>query len=187
MLEPLKKQASYDDLYSIPENMIGEIIDGELVATPRPSRKHVYTSSVLGNELGPPYQFGRGGGPGGWIILDEPEIKLGEHLLVPDLAAWRKDRFPTDEETNWISVVPDWICEILSPGTIRLDRIRKMPVYAQHGVPYLWLIDPIAKTLEAFGLRSGKWVLLASFAENDTVQVEPFHQWEMDLGSLWLE
>nr|WP_281793606.1 Uma2 family endonuclease [Desulforhabdus amnigena] len=132
--EPARKKATYSDLCGIPENMTGEIIDGELVVAPRPSRRHTLAASRLGGEIIPPYDFGRGGGPGGWIILDKPEISLGEDILVPDLAAWRKGRFPYSEETNWISVPPDWVCEIISPSTVRVDKVRKMPIYAQYMV-----------------------------------------------------
>ncbi len=100
MAEAVKKPAIYDDLYAIPENMTGEIINGELIVTPRPTRDHAYTASALGSEVGPAYQFGQGGGPGGWIILDEPEISLGENILVPDLAGWRRERFPTTEASQ---------------------------------------------------------------------------------------
>ena len=118
MSEPAKKKATYDDLYSVPDNMIGEIINGELIVTPRPSRKHTYATSALGSVIIHSYQFGRGGGPGGWVIIIEPEIKLGEHTMVPDLAGWREERFPDEEPHNWISVPPDWICEMLSPNTL---------------------------------------------------------------------
>jgi len=182
-----KKQASYDDLFSLPDNMVGEIIDGELIATPRPSRRHGVAASVLGYELGPPYQLGRGGGPGGWIIIDEPEISLGAHILVPDLAGWRRERFLSSEETNWISISPDWVCEILSPTTVGLDKVRKMPIYAQHGIAHLWLVDPAAKTLDVFRLETNRWVLLATFIENDRVRAEPFQEIEIELGNLWLE
>ena len=187
MPEPAKKKASYDDLYNIPTNMLGEIIDGELIATPRPSRKHVYAASILGAEVLPPYQLGRGGGPGGWIILDEPELSLGEHILVPDLAGWRKERLQALPEENWIAVAPDWVCEILSPGTIRLDKTRKMPIYAAHGVEYLWLIDPSVKSLDVFKLGSGNWILMGTYAEDDKVRAEPFQEVEIHLGNLWWE
>jgi Uma2 family endonuclease len=186
LAEAVTKKVTYDDLYSIPENMIGEIIAGEIVTTPRPSARHTYASSALGHEVGPPYQLGRGG-PGGWVILDETEILLGENLLVPDFAGWRRERFPGLPAENWISVVPDWICEVLSPFTARPDRVRKMPIYAEHGVQHLWLIDPVAKTLEVFRLESGRWVLLSVFAENDSVRAEPFHDIEIELGNLWIE
>ncbi|MGA3118963.1 MAG: Uma2 family endonuclease [Syntrophobacteraceae bacterium] len=183
MAEMAKRKATYDDLYSIPENMIGEIIDAELIMTPRPSRKRAVVSSYLGGEVVPPYCHGRGGGPGGWIILDEPEIRLGENILVPDLAGWRKERFPGSEDTNWISVCPDWVCEVLSPGTLRVDRVMKMPLYGQYGVQHVWLIDPTGKTLDVFRLEARKWVVAGLFVENDKVRAEPFQEIEIDLGS----
>jgi Uma2 family endonuclease len=184
--EPAKKSASYGDLYTIPENMIGEIIDGELVATPRPSGEHSNAAFALSAEIGPAYRFGRGG-PGGWIILYEPEIKFGDNILVPDFAGWRKERFPGWPQENWFTMVPDWICEILSPSTARNDRIKKMPIYARHEVQYLWLLDPRDRTLEIFRLKSGEWVKLAGFAENDKVKAEPFDEVQLELGNFWIE
>jgi Uma2 family endonuclease len=186
MSEPAKKRATYDDLLNIPKNMTGEIIDGELIVTPRPSRKHIYTASSLEGRL-IPYHFGGGGGPGGWIILMDPEISLGEDILVPDLAGWREERFPESEEHNWISVVPDWVCEILSPGSARIDKTEKMPLYAQHGISHLWLIDPLANTLDVFRLETGRWMVLGLFAEDDKVRTEPFPEIEIELAELWLE
>ncbi len=154
MGEAAEKKATYDDLYDIPENMIGEIIDGELHTMPRPSPKHAKITSELGAEIIYSYRFGRGG-PGGWIILDEPEIRLGEHTLVPDIAGWKKERSPRSLKTNWIETPPDWICEVLSPGTIRLDKTKKMPIYSKHNVQHIWLINPIDKTLDVFKLVSG--------------------------------
>jgi Uma2 family endonuclease len=185
MADPARKEATYEDLFDIPENMTGEIIDGELIVTPRPSRKHTSAASSLGFEIGPPYQLGRGG-PGGWIIILEPEIALGGSILVPDLAGWKQERFPESEETNWISVAPDWICEILSPSTLRLDKIKKMPIYAQHGVAYFWVIDPTSRTLDVYRLESGKWMVLGAFIQDDKVRAEPFQEIELDLGNLWL-
>lgn len=186
MSDAAKKRADYEDLYSIPENARGEIVDGELVVTPRPSRQHTFTCSALDKEIGPPYQMGRGGGPGGWIIIVEPEISLRGDIFVPDLAGWKKERFPYSEETNWISVPPDWVCEVLSPNTFRLDRTKKMAVYAQHGVGHIWLIDPVAEMVEVFRLESGRWLLLGVFAENDRMQAEPFGEIEIALSDLWL-
>jgi len=187
MGELAKEKATYEDLYKIPDNLIGEIIDGELIVTPRPSRKHVVCATALGAAVTAPYQFGQGNGPGGWIFAIKPEIGLGEQILVPDLAGWKRERFPVEEDHNWISTVPDWVCEILSPSTFRTDKVKKMPVYAHHGVGHIWLIDPVAMTMDAFGLESGKWVLLGSFAENDKVRAEPFQEIEINLEALWLE
>jgi Uma2 family endonuclease len=179
-----RKNATYEDFYTIPENTIGEIIGGDLYAHPRPARKHVYAASALGSEVIPPYQFGRGG-PGGRIILIEPEIGLDGNILVPDLAGWKEERYPDEEDTNWISVAPDWVCEVLSPSTAQVDKIRKMPVYAQSGVTYIWLIDPVIRTLDAFRLESGRWMLLGSCGEDDRVRMEPFQEIEINLGDLW--
>ena len=187
MAEPAARiKATYEDLYTIPENMTGEIIDGEMSVTPRPSARHIYSGTRFGSVLVAGYDFGSGG-PGGWIILDEPEISFGEDILVPDLAGWKKERFSVSEEHNWISVVPDWVCEIISPGTVRKDRIQKMPIYGRHDVPYVWLIDPIAKSLEIFRLESGRWTVAGLYAENDKVRAEPFEQMEINLADLWLE
>lgn len=186
MNEPARKTATYDDLYSIPDNMVGEIIDGELIASPRPSRKHIYATSSLDKEIGPPFQ-GDKGGPGGWIILVEPEIALGDNIIVPDLAGWKRERFPVEEDHNWISVVPDWVCEVISPGTANIDRVRKMGIYLMHRVPYYWIIDPISKTLEVFENENSKWTVVGSFEGNDKVKVLPFHEVEINLSSLWLD
>ncbi|MEM5788171.1 MAG: Uma2 family endonuclease [Syntrophobacteraceae bacterium] len=185
MPDPAKKKATYEDLYGIPENMTGEIIDGELILTPRPSRKHVIVSSYLGGEIIPPYCHGRGGGPGGWVILIEPEIGLGEHILVPDLAGWREERFPHEEPHNWISIVPDWICEVLSPHTLRIDKMQKLPLYARHGVPCLWIIDPMVQTLDVFRLKAGEWVLAGAYVEDAKLRAEPFAEIEINLIDLW--
>lgn len=184
MADPAKKRATYEDLYGIPENMTGEIIGGELHVSPRPSRRHTNAASTLGGELIPAFRFGRGG-PGGWIIIIEPEIGLGEDILVPDLAGWKRERFPVEEPHNWISTVPDWVCEVLSPGTVGKDKIKKMPVYAQHGIPHCWLIDPIEKTLEIYRLQTGKWLILGMYAENARLRAEPFQEIEIDLSNLW--
>lgn len=186
MAETAKKPAAYEDLQNIPDHLIGEIIAGEIVATPRPSPRHSHAVSALDARIGPPYRFGEGG-PEDWIILYEPEISFGDHLLVPDLAGWRRIRLTSPPETNFISTIPDWICEVLSPATFRIDRVKKMPIYAEFGVPFLWLVDPIARTLEVFRLESGRWSLLSSHADDEKIRVEPFLDIEIPLAMLWWE
>jgi Uma2 family endonuclease len=90
---PEPKPASYVDLFDLPEHIVGEIINGRLVTHPRPAPKHAVAYSVLGGELQGPFDRGRGG-PGGWWILDEPEIHLMGDILVPDIAGWRRERMP---------------------------------------------------------------------------------------------
>jgi Uma2 family endonuclease len=181
------RRATYDDIKKLPENMVGEIIDGELYVSPRPRPQHAFAAANLTGKLVP--SFGGGGTPGGWIILAEPELHLGpdenDKVFVPDLAGWKKDRLPKLPEEAFIAVVPNWICEILSPSNARLDRVIKVPRYASFGVEHLWLIDPRDKTLEAFVLESRKWVLLGSYADADKVRVPPFEAMEFDLGALW--
>jgi Uma2 family endonuclease len=187
MAEPAKREATYEDLYNVPENMTGEIIDGELIVSPRPARRHVHAASGLGTEVVYSYQFGRGG-PGGWIIYDEPEIYFDEkNTIVPDLAGWRKERLTTLPEEHRFTVPPDWICEVLSPGTASNDRIKKMRTFARHGVPYVWLVDPFLKTLEVFKLESGRWFWSDAFEGNEKIRAEPFQEVAIDLGVLWLE
>ena len=185
MPEPAKNRASYEDLTSLPDNVVGEIVDGELIVTPRPARRHIDAAASLGGELIPSYRFGRGG-PGGWIIYHEPEVHFGDDVLVPDLAGWRKERLTTAPEEHRFADAPDWICEILSPATIRIDRVKKMRIYAQHAVPHVWIIDPAARTLDIFRLESGKWLLLDTFAEDDKVRAEPFQEIEIELGKFWV-
>ncbi len=187
MSEPAGKIATYDDLYNIPENMTGEIINGELIVSPRPARKHGLASSLLGGELIPPYYHGRGGGPGGWIIIIEPEIAFGENIIVPDLAGWKKERFPKEEPHNWIGATPDWVCEVLSPRTALRDRTDKKIIYGEYGVGHLWLVDPLNMILEAFRLENGQWAPLGIFGGKQKVRLEPFQEIEIDLGDLWLE
>ncbi len=139
-------------------------------------------------DLGGPYHRGRGG-PGGWWILVEPEIHFirDTEVLVPDLAGWRRERMPRLPRDHRFEVVPDWVCEILSPSTARKDRVTKMPVYARYGAPWLWLVDPLAHTLEAFALREGRWTVIGLFQEQDPVSVELFTEIALELGGLWFD
>ncbi|MBF0226066.1 MAG: Uma2 family endonuclease [Desulfobacterales bacterium] len=180
MLNSIKTNATYEDLYTIPKNMIGEIINGELYALPRPSFRHSNATFGLAD-----IRIKYGQKNSGWWILVEPEIKLGENLFVPDLAGWEKKRLPNPPDTNWTTVPPDWICEVLSPSTSESDRKIKMPIYARFRVPYLWLIHPIEKTLEIFKLNDAQWILLVTYSDNDKVIAEPFNEVEIDLANLW--
>lgn len=176
----------YDQLLALPESIVGEIIAGQLYTQARPTGRHTLAHSELMVELGGPFDRGRGG-PGGWWILTEPEIHFvhDTEVVVPDLAGWRRERMPTLPEDHRFEVPPDWVCEVLSPSTARKDRALKMPLYARFGVPYLWLLDPMARTLEAFELRDGRWVLEAVFQNEDTVAAPPFTAAPFSLAVLW--
>jgi Uma2 family endonuclease len=176
--------ATERDLDDLPEDVTGEILDGELIVHPRPDPPHTQAASGLGFLLGPAFHHGFGGGPGGWILLVEPKIRFGADLLVPDLAGWRRERFIPIRKGPY-TVAPDWICELLSPSTARTDRVRKLPVYAREGVSYAWILDPTLRTLEALRLRDGKWLILGVFQKADKVRVEPFEALELDLSLLW--
>ena len=177
-------RATYQDVLDAPAHRVAEIVDGTLYTHPRPAPPHAVASSVLGGELGPPFHRGRGG-PGGWWILDEPELHLGEDILVPDLAGWRRERMSDLPDTAYFPLAPDWVCEVLSASTRRLDLHGKRPVYAREGVGHLWLVDPADRALEAFELREGEWVLIASAKDDDPVSIRPFDAITFSLGDLW--
>jgi Uma2 family endonuclease len=181
-----RRQATYDDLLALPEHVVGEIVDGELVVSPRPATPHTVGASALGGTLTPPFQFGTGGGPGGWWILDEPELHFQDDVLVPDLAGWRRERMPTPPADAFISLPPDWVCEVLSPSTSRHDRTKKLPIYARVGVPYLWLLDPLTQTLDVYRLDAGYWVLLATYGGDEIIRAVPFEAAEVNLSNLWV-
>lgn len=180
------RPARYEDILALPEHLVGEIIDDTLYTHPRPAPPHAVAASGLGMGLGPPFQFGRGGGPGGWWIIFEPELHLGRQVLVPDIAGWRRERMPTMPDTAWFELAPDWVCEVLSPGSARHDRIRKMRIYAEFAVPYCWLLDPLARTLEVFALADGHWRVESTHEGDETVRALPFAAVELALSDLWL-
>ncbi len=179
-----KRPATYADIEALPEHLVGEIIGGRLVASPRPSPIHVRSASDLGALLSFPFRFGRGG-PGGWWIIAEPELHFGKDILVPDLAGWRRERMPVLPETAWFELAPDWVCEVLSPSTARFDRGEKLGLYAREKVAHLWLLDPLARLLEVFRLEGGNWVLVSVHTESAVVRAEPFDAIELDLDLVW--
>ena len=185
MSDAARRRATYEDLLSVPDDRVAEIVDGELVVSPRPAGPHARATSALGMEIGGPFDRGRGG-PGGWWIVDEPELHFGEDILVPDLAGWRRERMPVYPDAPFVTLAPDWVCEVLSADrTRRLDRTRKMPVYAREGVAWRWIADPFAETLEVFRLRDGAWVLASSHVGSDDVRAQPFDAVPLALDALW--
>lgn len=181
---PRRKPASYADLLALPANIVGEIVHGALETHPRPAPRHSRAASRLGMKIGAPFDLGEGG-PGGWIILDEPELHLGGDVLVPDLAGWRRERLPSLPDTSWLEVSPDWVCEVISPSTARLDRGAKRDIYAREGVGHLWLLDPVERYLEVFALTNGSWLLAATFFSGDDVRAAPFDAIAFPLDNLF--
>jgi Uma2 family endonuclease len=179
------RPATYADLEAVPPHQVAEIIENTLYAFPRPAPQHTQASSILGAELTGPFSRGRGG-PGGWRILDEPELHLGEDVLVPDLAGWRLERMPKLPATAYFTLAPDWICEVLSPSTAGIDRIKKMPIYAREGVKHVWLVDPDGRTLEVFKLGADhRWIVIGLHGDKEKVRAAPFDAIELDLAVLW--
>ncbi|MEJ7727666.1 MAG: Uma2 family endonuclease [Polyangiaceae bacterium] len=187
MADPARRRATYADLMAVPAHQVAELIDGELRVHPRPAKPHAAAASALGEELGPPFKRGRGG-PGGWIILDEPEVHMGGDIVVPDLAGWRRARMPvmTTEEAHF-TIAPDWVCEVLSPRTEKTDRAEKLEIYARERVPHTWLVNPLVRTLEVLRLEGDRWTLLGVFKDAARLRAEPFDAIELDLSVLWAD
>ncbi|WP_152048202.1 Uma2 family endonuclease [Aureimonas psammosilenae] len=181
---PRSRRATYADLEAVPPHLVAEIVEGSLITHPRPAPKHAVASSALGITIGSPFDRGRDG-PGGWIILDEPELHLGDDVVVPDLAGWRRERMPVLPDTAYFETAPDWICEVVSPSTEAYDRGVKRAVYAKAGVVHFWILDPRAEILETFSLRDGGWFLTGTFSGTDHVSVAPFDAISFPLAELW--
>jgi Uma2 family endonuclease len=187
-MNPVRRQATYEDLLKVPDTLIAEILDGELFTFPRPAPPHAHATSTLNQDLGPfSRRLGGPGGPGGWWILFEPELHLGPDIIVPDLAGWRRERMPALRNVSYLEQAPAWACEVLSPSTMRVDRIRKMRIYAREQVEHVWLIDPLAHTLEVYRLEGSHWVLVDTYDGEEPVRAEPFEAIELDLNRWWLE
>ncbi len=183
---PAKRHATYADVLAAPEHLVAELIGGDLVTQPRPSPRHSVASASLSGELTGPFQSGRGG-PGGWVFMVEPELHLGENVVVPDLAAWRRERLTAMPEEAFMTLPPDWVCEVLSPSTELWDRGPKRRIYAGSGIGHLWLVDPRSKFIEAFGLVDGHWLLPGATSDTDAAEVSlaPFDAISFPLAALW--
>ena len=179
------RPATYQDVLDAPEHMVAEVIAGTLYTQPRPAMGHARARSGLGMKIGPPFGYGDGG-PGGWWIIYEPEVHLGDDILVPDLVGWSRETMPEyPDAAAYCTVAPDWACEVLSPSTRRIDLTGKRPIYAREGVSYLWLVEPTDRTLEAFELKDGLWSLIATAKDSDPVSIPPFDAITFNLGDLW--
>jgi Uma2 family endonuclease len=179
-----RRKATYADLEAVAPHLVAELVDGELHASPRPALPHTRAAGRLYSQLDGPFDQGLGG-PGGWLLLFEPELHLGEDVLVPDIAGWRRERMPEMPHSAAITLAPDWLCEVLSPSTAVLDREKKMKVYAREGVRHLWLVDPLLQALEVYGLDGGRWEPRGTHTGQTPVHAEPFTPLRLELGLLW--
>ena len=182
------RRATYDDLLAVPDTKIAEIIDGELVVSPRPAVPHARVASVLSQDLAP---FDRPaatrGEPGGWWILFEPELHFDDDVLVPDLAGWTRARLAALADVAFFTLAPDWVCEVVSPTTARHDRVHKMAIYARAGVAHVWLVDPRARTIEVYAREASSWVVAGAFDGTAPVRAMPFDALALDPTRWWVE
>ena len=184
-----RKAVAYEDLVSVPDHLVAEILDGELFTSPRPAFRHARAASMLGaNVMGRFDGPGGGGGesPGGWWLLFEPELHFDRDVIVPDIAGWRRDRVPELPDAPWFDVAPDWVCEVISPTTESIDRGRKLRIYAREGVSHLWLLNPVPKTLEVYRLADSNWVLENTLVGDEVIHAEPFAAVGMQMSRWWL-
>ena len=184
MAVPARRPATYQDVLDAPEHEVAELLDGQLFTQPRPAGPHAEAASVLGMDLGSAFHRGRGG-PGGWIILDEPELHLGPDILVPDLGGWRRERLPAVPDALFFELAPDWLCEVLSPSTALVDRRRKLPIYAREKILHVWLVDPKVRSVEVFRLAGESYQYVTVVGEDERARLEPFEALELELSALW--
>ncbi|MBI2893336.1 MAG: Uma2 family endonuclease [Deltaproteobacteria bacterium] len=185
-MRPARRLATYEDLMGLPEDVRAEIIGGEILTMPAPRPRHSKPQGALRRFVGGPYDDDDGfGGPGGWWIFVDVDVQLGGEVVRPDLSGWRRSRLP-DPDVRPIAIAPDWACEILSASNEAHDRVTKRRLYAQHGVAHYWIVDPEARTLEAFALEQGRWVDAGSFDEAATARIAPFPEVELPIGRLFL-
>jgi len=180
-----KKPATYEDIEQLPVGWVGEIIADELYASPRPASPHLRVASRLGALLTIQFEMAQGG-PGGWWFFDEPELHFGGDVVVPDLAGWRRERVPEPPNAPWLTIAPDWVCEVLSPSNWPVDRHRKMPVYHREGLGHAWLIDPVQRTLEVYRRGTKRWIRAELHTGDALVRAEPFDAISLELGLLWM-
>jgi Uma2 family endonuclease len=182
-----RKLATFADLAALGDEAFHEILAGELIEKASPSPEHGRAQRTLGRYLGGPFDDDDGrGGPGGWWILTEVDVELETHEVVrPDLAGWRRDRLPQPWGHRPLRVVPDWICEILSPSDERRDRVHKAAVYCRAGVRYYWLVAPAERVVEAFELRQGTWLRIGAWQEGQSARIAPFEAIELEIARLF--
>lgn len=181
--KPLKRRATYDDLREVPDHFVAEMFDGDLYVSPRPALPHANAASSLLAKVHSAFHHRNSGG---WVILVEPELHFGRDVLVPDIAGWRRERLPDVPAEAYLTLAPDWVCEVLSPSTESFDRGKKLRIYAREGVGHAWLVEPLAQTLEVLSLGAGNWKSVGKYEGTARVRAAPFDAIELDLATLWV-
>ncbi len=186
----VNRPATYEDILALPEGIQGQIIDGILYTSPRPAGKHAFAATKINSSIDSFFGSRSSGGPGGWILLFEPQMRLlGKQDVIPDIAGWKVDQLSDEELSalsgNRIEVIPQWVCEIISPSSVRMDKVLKATLYAECEIGHYWLADPDQKTLEIRRLVNSQWVVVNTFEGSEKVRAEPFEAVEIDLGSFW--
>ncbi|MFO0748024.1 MAG: Uma2 family endonuclease [Myxococcota bacterium] len=185
-----RPRATYDDILRAPENMVAEIVGGELVLSPRPAGRHARASSLMGADLAGSFGRRRGGaGPGGWLIIDEPELHVAGILpdvYVPDLAGWRRERMGEVPESHEFTVCPDWVCEVFSPASSSRDLLVKGTLYHQAGVPWMWTVDPVQRFVDVYRAGERTWEHVARAEGDVEARLAPFDAVAFDLSEWWV-
>lgn len=186
-MEPARKLATYADLLALEEDVKAEVVRGTVVVLPAPLPRHALVQGTLRSLIGGPYHDDDGrGGPGGWWILPEVDVRLSPHDIVrPDLVGWRRERLPDPWDIRPIDVVPDWVCEVISPSNAAHDRVTKRRLYGECRLPFFWLVDPAARTLEALRLVDGVWVDAGSYDDTAVARIPPFEEVALEVGRLF--
>jgi Uma2 family endonuclease len=181
-----KRPATFEDLLNVPEDQFAEILNGELSVTPKPAAPHETVAALIAQGLGPfNGEPGGPGGPGGWIIAAVPHLRLGTDALVPDVAGWRRERMPEVPNTPFVTIAPDWVCEVLSPESVKRDRIVKAKIYERDRVGHYWIADPMNRKLQVMRLEEDGFVIAGKFEGDKRIAAEPFEEMEMELGRWW--
>lgn len=184
MTAPARKWATYEDVLASPSHVVAEVIEGVLHQSPRPAARHARAAGSLYGEVYGAYERGRGG-PGGWVILPEPELHFRRDIVVPDLAGWRRERMPIVPDVAFFELAPDWVCEVASPSTRALDRGAKLDVYLRERVPHVWLVEPNDQFLEVLELDGESYRLAQRASGDERKRLRPFDAFEFEVGVLW--
>jgi Uma2 family endonuclease len=184
MVQKLPDEATEFDLRAIPEDRTAHLVEGRIYSHARPRVAHADLMGALFREISSAFNDTRRGGPGGWLFLIEPELRIGRDILVPDIAAWRRERMPRAPAVSQIALAPDWICEVLSKGTEAFDRGPKRRCYARGQVTHLWYVQPESKLIEVFRKEGEFYASVSEGLFNARIALEPFEAAPIELGEL---